>query len=88
MAEPTSKVDQVISGAEKPTAQKANLYETAIAEVGKLQSKGIAQGALLVQHMARGAQEQIAAAQRRGGEWRNLVRAATRRATGILGPKE
>jgi hypothetical protein len=88
MAELTSKADQVEGAVEKPTAERATLYETAVAEVGKLQSKGMAQGALLVQNMARGAQEQIAAAQRRGGEWRNLVRAATRRAAGMLGPKD
>jgi hypothetical protein len=76
MAELTSKADHVASAVEKPTAGQATL-----------QSKGIAQGALLVQNMARGAQAQIAEAQRRGGEWRNLVRAATRKAAGIPGPK-
>jgi hypothetical protein len=72
---------------EEFTGEQATSYQTAVAGAGKLRSKGIARGALLVQHAARGAQEQIATAERHRDEWRNRVRAATRQAAGIFGPK-
>jgi hypothetical protein len=87
MAELNTKVEQVTNAVEKAIAEQAARYETAVAEIGKLQSKGIAQANAFVESVTRAAQEQISFAEQLGGEWRKLVLAATKSAAGIFAPK-
>lgn len=87
MAELNSKVEQVASAVEKAIAEQSARYETAVTELGKLQSKGIAQANAIVESVSRAAHEQIAFAEQFGAEWRKLVLAATRNAAGIFAPK-
>ena len=87
MAEMNSKVEQVTSAVEKAVAEQTARYETAVAELGKQQSKGIAQANAFIESVTRAAHEQIAFAEQLGGEWRKLVLAATRNAAGIFAPK-
>jgi hypothetical protein len=87
MTELNAKVEQVTSAVEKAIADQAARYETAVAELGKLQSKGIAQANAFVESVTRVAHEQIAFAEQLGGEWRKLVLATTRNAAEIFAPK-
>ena len=87
MAELNSKIEQVTGAVEKVIAEQAARYETAVAELGKLQSKGIAQTNEFVEGVTRATHEQIAFAEQLGGEWRKLVLAATRSTAGIFAPK-
>jgi hypothetical protein len=87
MTELNSKVEQVASAVQKAIAEQAERYQTAVAELGKLQSKSVAQANAFVETMTHAAHEQIAFAQQLGAEWRKLVLAATRNAAGILDHK-
>lgn len=87
MAELNAKVEQVTGAVEKAIAEQAARYETAVAELGKLQSKGLAQANAIFESVTRSGQEQLAFAEQLGGEWRKLVLAATRSAAGIFAPK-
>jgi hypothetical protein len=87
MAELNSKVEQVTSAVEKAIAEQTARYETAVAELGKLQTKGIAQANAFVENATRLAHEQIAFVEQLGGEWRKLMLAATRNAASLFAPK-
>lgn len=87
MAELNAKVEQVAGAVEKVIADQAARYEIAVTELGKLQSKGLAQANAVFESITRAGQEQIAFAEQLGGEWRKLVLAATRSAAGIFATK-
>lgn len=78
---------QVTNAVEKVIAEQTLRFETAVSEMNKLQSKGIAQAGALVEIATRAAQEQIAFAEQMGSEWRKLVLAATRNAAELFAPK-
>jgi hypothetical protein len=81
MSDETQKVPPAV---EKLIAEQTARFEAAVAELGKLQSKGVAQLNAVIEGAARVTQEQIAFAEQLGGEWRKLVLAATRGATDLI----
>ncbi len=98
MSENTTQAEQVIGtvkkalsglGAKVETAvgELNKQAETVVGELNKLQSKGLEQASTLIETAARSTQEQIAFAEQLGSEWRKLVLAATRSATGLFTPK-
>ena len=72
---------------EKLIADQTARFEAAVAELGKLQTKGIAQAQAYFENATRVAQEQIAFTEQLGGEWRKIVLAATHSAAELLAPK-
>jgi hypothetical protein len=72
---------------EKLIAEQTARLETAAAELGKLQSKSVAQMNEFVEGATRVAQEQLAVAEQLGGAWRKLVLSATRSAADLFAPK-
>lgn len=85
---PTSNpLNNVTSGVEKVIADQTARFEAAVAELGKLQTKGIAQAQTYLENATRVTQEQIAFAEQLGGEWRKMVLAATRSAGELFAPK-
>jgi hypothetical protein len=84
MSDQTQKISPAV---EKLIADQTARFEAAVAELGKLQSKGVAQMNEFVEGASRVAHEQLAFAEQLGGEWRKLVLAATRSAADLLAPK-
>jgi hypothetical protein len=76
-----------IPGVEKLISEQTARFEAAVAELGKLQSKSVAQVNLFVEGATRLAHEQIAFADQLGGEYRKLMLAATRSAADCFAPK-
>lgn len=98
MSENTTQKEQVVStvkkalaglGAKVETAvgELNKRAETAVGELNKLQSKGLEQANTLIETTTRSTKEQIIFVEELGSEWRKLVLAATRRATGLFTPK-
>ncbi len=84
MADVTQKT---LPAVEKLITEQAARFEAAVAEINKLQSKGIEQVNQFVEVGTRVAKEQLAFAEQMGGEWRKLVLAATRNAAELFAPK-
>jgi hypothetical protein len=84
MADETQKIPPAV---EKLIAEQTARFEAALAELGKLQSKGVAQMNAFIEGAARVTQEQVAFAEQLGGEWRKLVLAATRSTADLIAPK-
>lgn len=82
-----NRTQQAVSAVEKIIAEQTARYEAAVAELSKLQAKGLAQASAYVEGATRVAQEQIAFAEQLGGEWRKLVLAATRSAAELFAQK-
>ena len=83
-----SQVQQIASEWEKLVgAQVANL-ESAFAELGKLESKGVAHVAGSLEEAGRTAKEVLAVAERVHGEWRKLAVETARRTATLLTPKQ
>ena len=80
-------VTNVTNGVEKLIAEQTTRFEAAVADLGKLQTKGIAQAQAYFENATRVAQEQIAFTEQLGGEWRKIVLAATHSAAELLAPK-
>jgi hypothetical protein len=76
-----------INGIEKVIAEQTARFETVVADLGKLQTKGLAQAQTFFENATRVTQEQIAFAEQLGGEWRKVVLAATRSAGELFAPK-
>jgi hypothetical protein len=98
MSENTTQTGQVIDTVKKALAGIGAKVETAVGELNKqaeaavgefqkLQSKGLEQANTVIETATRATQEQIAFAEQLGSEWRKLVLAATRSATGLFTPK-
>jgi hypothetical protein len=92
MAENTQNQSQqktfpTIPAVEKLIAEQTARFEAAVAELGKLQSKSVAQVNLFVEGATRLAHEQIAFAEQLGGEYRKLMLSATRSAADLFAPK-
>lgn len=83
----SNPIQNVTSGVEKVIAEQTARFEAAVAEIGKLQTKGIAQAQTYFENATRVTQEQVAFAEQLGGEWRKLVLAATRSAGELFAPK-
>ena len=80
-------LNQTIPAVEKSIAEQTARYEASVAELGKLQSKSVAQVNELVEGATRVAKEQFAFAEQLGGEWCKLVLGATRSAADLFKPK-
>lgn len=76
------------SGAEKVIAEQTARFESAVADLGKLQIKGLAQAQAFFDNAGRVAHEQIAFAEQLGGEWRKIALAATRSTAELLAAKK
>ena len=87
MADQAQKTIPAIPAVEKLVAEQTARFEAAVEEMGKLQSKGVAQVNQFIEGYTRVAQEQIAFAEQLGAEWRKLVLAATRGAAEYFAPK-
>jgi len=72
MAELKAQVEQAAHSLEKAVADQSARFETTVAELTKIQSKGIAQAQVLFEDVTRVAREQIAFAEQLSGEWRKL----------------
>jgi methyl-accepting chemotaxis protein len=81
------QAQKTVPAVEKLVADQTARIEAAVEEMGKLQSKGVAQVNQFIEGYTRVAQEQIAFAEQIGGEWRKLVLAATRNAADLFAPK-
>jgi hypothetical protein len=81
------QVQKAIPAVEKFVSEQTARYEAAVEEIGKLQSKGVAQLNQFVEGYTRVAQEQLAFAEQIGNEWRKLVLAATKNAAELFAPK-
>ena len=86
-ASPANPTPAFVNGIEKAIADQSARFEAAVAELGKLQSKGLAQAQSYLENATRVAQEQAAFAEQLGGEWRKLVLAATRSTAELFTPK-
>jgi len=87
MADQAQKTIPAIPAVEKLVAEQTARFEAAVEEMGKLQSKSVAQVNQFIEGYTRVAQEQITFAEQIGGEWRKLVLAATKNATELFVPK-
>jgi hypothetical protein len=87
MAELKNQVEQVTNSFEKVMAEQTTRYETTVAELTKLQSKGIAQAQSFYEDVTRMTREQIAFAEQLGSEWRKIVLATAKSAGEILAHK-
>jgi len=87
MAELKAQVEQAANTLEKAIAEQTSRFETAVAELAKLQSKGIAQANAFFEDATRVAKEQIAFAEQLGIEWRKLVLASAKTASEMFAPK-
>lgn len=87
MAEIKTQVEQAASSLEKVIAEQTARIETAVAEVGKLQTKGLAQASAFLEDATRIVREQVAFAEQLGGEWRKLVLASAKSATELFAHK-
>jgi len=87
MAELKAQVEQAANTLEKAIAEQTSRFETAVAELAKLQSKGIAQANAFFEDATRVAKEQIAFAEQLGTEWRKLVLASAKTASEMFAPK-
>ena len=65
----------------------AGRVETALAELGTVQARSVAQLVTGLDEAGRYAKEGLAFAERAGGEWRKVAIEATRRTAQILTPK-
>ncbi len=83
----SNPINNLTGGVEKAVAEQTARFEAAVAELGKLQTKGIAQAQTFFENATRVTQEQVAFAEQLGGEWRKLVLAATRSAGELFAPK-
>jgi hypothetical protein len=83
----SDQTQKTIPAVEKLIADQSARLEAALAELGKLQSKGVAQMNEFVEGATRVAHEQLAFAEQLGGEWRKLVLSATRSAADLFAPK-
>jgi hypothetical protein len=87
MAELKAQVEQAANTLEKAIAEQTSRFEAAVAELTKLQSKGIAQASTYFEDVSRVAREQIAFAEQLGAEWRKLVLASAKTASEMFAPK-
>jgi len=83
----SNPISNLNTGVEKVIAEQTARFETAVADLGKLQTKSIAQAQTFFENATRVTQEQIVFAEQLGTEWRKLLLAATRNATELFAPK-
>ena len=82
---PTSNpINNVVTGVEKAVAEQTARFEAAVVELGKLQTKGVAQAQSFLENATRVTQEQMAFAEQLGGEWRKIALAATKSAAELF----
>jgi hypothetical protein len=87
MAEIKAQVEQAASTIEKAVSEQTARFNSAVAELTKLQSKSLAQAQTFFEDASRIAREQLAFAEQLGGEWRKLVLASTKSASEFFAPK-
>jgi ElaB/YqjD/DUF883 family membrane-anchored ribosome-binding protein len=83
----TSGVEKLTSGVEKMVAEQTARYEAAVAELTKLQAKGVEQAQAWVNTATRAVQEQVSFAEQLGTEWRKAFIAASKSVTESFAPK-
>jgi uncharacterized SAM-binding protein YcdF (DUF218 family) len=87
MAEIKAQVEQATNAFEKVIAEQTTRFEGAVAELTKLQTKGIAQAQTFFEDAARHTREQVAFVEQLGAEWRKLVLASVKSAGEMFAPK-
>ena len=79
-----TKAEQVTETLKSALSGLGTRVQAAVGELEKIQNKGLEQANALVETAARVTQEQITFAEQMGTEWRKLMLAATRSATGLF----
>jgi hypothetical protein len=83
-----SQVQQIASEWEKFVGSQVANLESVLAELGKLESKGVAQLVGSLEEAGRYAKDSLSLAERVSGEWRNLALEAARRTATLFTPKQ
>lgn len=83
-----SQVQQITSEWEKFVGGQVANLESAFAELGKLESKSVAQVTGGLEEAGRFARDYLAVVERVHGEWRKLAVEAARRTATLLTPKQ
>lgn len=83
-----SQVQQITSEWEKFVGNQVANLESAFAELGKLESKSVAQMMGGLEEAGRYAKDYLAVAERVHGEWRKLAVETARRTATLLTPKQ
>ncbi len=81
-----TQVQQIASEWEKLVSAQVATLETVLAEVGKLQTKGMAQVIANWEEAGRYAKESLAMVERVSAEWRKLALEAAQRAAQFITP--
>jgi hypothetical protein len=84
----SSQVQQLASEWEKFLGGQVAALESAFAEIGKLESKGVAQAVSSLEETGRYARESLAVAERVSGEFRKLALDTVRRTAALLSPRQ
>jgi ribosomal protein S20 len=87
MAEFKAQVEQAANSLEKAVAEQTARFESAVQELTKLQSKGIAHANTIFEDVARVTRDQIAFTEQLAGEWRKAVLASVKSASEMFAPK-
>jgi hypothetical protein len=87
MAEIKSQVEQATNSFEKVIAEQTTRFESAAAELAKLQNKGLAQAQAFFDDATRLTREQLTFAEQLGAEWRKLVLSSAKNASAMFAPK-
>ncbi|HKA91534.1 MAG TPA: hypothetical protein VKE22_27920 [Haliangiales bacterium] len=82
----TQVQQQIASEWEKLVTGQVAAFETVLAEIGKLQAKGIAQAIANFEEAGRYAKESLALVERVSGEWRKLAIETAQRAAHFITP--
>jgi hypothetical protein len=85
MSEIKARVQRVTNKVEKAIGEQASRIEVAV--VNKLQTAGLNKAGVFMENAFRIANEQLAFVERKTGEWRKLVLAATHSAAEAFAPK-
>lgn len=83
-----SQAQQISSEWEKFIGGQVANFESAVSELGKLESKGLAQAVGSLEEAGRFARDYLAVAERVHGEWRKLAVETARRTATLLSPKQ
>jgi hypothetical protein len=84
----TTQVQQIASEWEKFVASQVTHLESFLAEMGKLENKGVAQMAVTWEEAGRYAKDALAQAEKVSSEWRKLGLEAARRTAQLVTPKQ
>ncbi len=83
-----SQTQQISAEWERFVGGQVAAFESALGEVGKLESRGVAQAVGSLEEAGRFARDYLAVAERVHGEWRKLALETARRTAALLVPRQ